>query len=308
MKEKLMYRGTSNKKDRKSFSGNIKWFTTNKDYADEFTNVDIKNNITYKVDVDVDNLNIYDCGVTDYPVYNIMRPMKPYQISTFMQNMVKDLNLDEKSLKSLINEVKEDNLLDDRGEFKMKLYTIVRSDAFANMLKSKGYDGVKTIEFGNECYGIFNDNDINILKEDYDIIIRDKRKKLIKEEIDDEPEIYKGYSDDVIEDDTMELTEDIIKNDEILSTLYKLTHIKNNNGNDASYCFLEEICNIYSLDEDTVKDIALKNGYKLMKVFPNETVDGGILIADKNCSAQHIKTDYLKFYGVEAEVEEYKGE
>ena len=135
------------------------------------------------------------------------------------------------------------------------------------------------------------------------IIIRDKRKNHLKE--DDDISTFEGP--EVEEDDTYE-DEDIIKNKEILSTLYKLTHIKNVNGNDASYCFLEEISNIYGLDEDTIKDIALNNGYKLMKVSPGETIDGGLLIADKNCSAQHIKTDYQKFYGTEVEVEEYKGE
>lgn len=143
------------------------------------------------------------------------------------------------------------------------------------------------------------------------IIIKDKRKKLFEQDdeidynIDDDISTLQGP--EVEEDDTYE-DEDIIKNKEILSTLYKLTHIKNENGNDASYCFLEEISNIYGLDEDTIKEIALQNGYKLMRVFPNENVDGGILIADKNCSAQHIKTDYLKFYGVETDVQEYKGE
>ena len=140
-----------------------------------------------------------------------------------------------------------------------------------------------------------------------DIIIRDKRKNHLKENdnIDDDISTFEGP--EVEEDDTV-YDEDIIKNEEILSTLYKMTHIKNVNGNDASYCFLEEISNIYGLDEDTIKDIALNNGYKLMKVFPGETIDGGLLIADKNCSAQHIKTDYQKFYGTEVEVEEYKGE
>lgn len=147
------------------------------------------------------------------------------------------------------------------------------------------------------------------LKED--LIIRDKRKNRLEEDdeidynIDDNIDTFEGP--EVEEDDTFE-DENIIKNEEILSTLYKMTHIKNINGNDASYCFLEEISNIYGLDEDTIKDIALKNGYKLMKVSPGETIDGGILIADKNCSAQHIKTDYQKFYGTEVEVEEYKGE
>jgi len=140
-----------------------------------------------------------------------------------------------------------------------------------------------------------------------DIIIRDKRKNHLKENdnINDDISTFEGP--EVEEDDTV-YDEDIIKNEEILSTLYKMTHIKNVDGNDASYCFLEEISNIYGLDEDTIKDIALNNGYKLMKVSPGETIDGGLLIADKNCSAQHIKTDYMKFYGTEVEVEEYKGE
>ena len=317
MKEKLMYRGASKIPNRKSFRGNIKWFTTNKEYADSFAKYNmlyangLDASMTYTVDIDTDNLKLYDCGVTDFPLYNIMRPMKPYQISTFMEEMVKGLRIDENTLKTLVNKVVDEYTnkgFTDREIFKLKLWNVVKTDTFASLVKSRGYDGVITNEFGNECYGIFDDKNIKILDEA--IIIRDKRK--LFEEVDDplldDPDDISTFEGPEVEEDDTYEDENLIKNEEILSTLYKYTHIKNKDSEDASYCFLEEICNIYGLDEDEMKDIALSNGYKLMKVFPNENVDGGLLIADKNCSAQHIKTDYLKFYGVEAEVEEYKGE
>ena len=115
---------------------------------------------------------------------------------------------------------------------------------------------------------------------------------------------------DIMIDDTIDDSEpDLSRNTEILSLIYKQTHIKNINGNNLpSYCFVDEIMNVYGLSQDEVVKIALDNNYKIMKVFPNETVDGGLLIADKQCSAQHIETDYEKFYGVEVDVEDYKGE
>lgn len=138
-------------------------------------------------------------------------------------------------------------------------------------------------------------------KYDLDILFNDKD---LLEEL-----IYEDESEEeVIEDDTVEeVDDDINENEEILSTLNKLTHITNESGQKVgSYCFVEEIMNIYGLSQEEVIDIAKHNGYKIMKVFPNEQVDGGFIIADKECSGSHIKDDYLKFYGVEAEVKELK--
>ena len=116
-------------------------------------------------------------------------------------------------------------------------------------------------------------------KYDLDILFNDK--DLLEELIfEDESE------EEVIEDDTVEeIDDDINENEEILSTLNKLTHITNESGQKVgSYCFVEEIMNIYGLSQEEVIDIAKHNGYKIMKVFPNEQVDGGLIIADKSCS------------------------
>lgn len=131
--------------------------------------------------------------------------------------------------------------------------------------------------------------------------INEINKRLFEDEVVKDEEIE--YEVDDLEDESTDFSD----NEIILKTIYKLTHIKNEDGEYVgSYCFLEEVANIYALDEDEVKKIALDNGYKIIKVFPNEQVDGGLIIADKSCSDSHIKDDYLKFYGVEAEVEELK--
>lgn len=320
LKEKKMYRGATNLPDRTSFRGYTKWFTTNKDYADSFAQHNwiykdgSQDSKTYVVDVDTDNLNIYDCGVTDYPVYSIRRPIKPYQLSPLMVEMVKGLGLDEKGAYDLVDkviqEIKQDDkykLYNDEAIFKLKLWQIVKSKVFADLVKSKGYDGVRTVEFNNECYGIFNDKDITILTEDLIVRYKGKNKKL---EEDDDIVLQDEQEDDIMIDDTVENDKplDLSRSTEILSLMYKKTHYKNERGETMpSYCFADEIMNVYGLSQEEVIDIALKNNYKIMKVFPNEIIDGGILIADKGCSSSQIKNDYAKFYDVEADVEDYKG-
>ena len=77
-----------------------------------------------------------------------------------MEEMVKGLRIDENNLKTLVNKVVEEYTnkgFTDREIFKLKLWNVVKTDTFASLVKSRGYDGVKTIEYGNECYGIFED-------------------------------------------------------------------------------------------------------------------------------------------------------
>lgn len=156
-----------------------------------------------------------------------------------------------------------------------------------------------------------NSNRIDETNLNEDLIVRYKGKNKNKKlEEDDDVVLQDEQEDDIMIDDTVENDKplDLSRNTEILSLIYKQTHIRNDKGGVMpSYCFVDEIMNVYGLSQERVVDIALKNNYKIMKVFPNETVDGGLLIADKGCSSSHIKTDYEKFYGVEVEVEDYKG-
>ena len=191
----------------------------------------------------------------------------------------------------------------------------------ASVLNSINGTDIITLQSSNQIKLITNrkptsSNNIDeVLTEgmrDYNIIVR-KKKHPIVEEDESAVDVIQDEIDsdnDIMIDDTIDDSEpDLSRNTEILSLIYKQTHIKNINGNNLpSYCFVDEIMNVYGLSQEEVVKIALDNNYKIMKVFPNETVDDGLLIADKQCSAQHIETDYEKFYGVEVDVEDYKGE
>lgn len=100
-----------------------------------------------------------------------------------------------------------------------------------------------------------------------------------------------------------------VNEQDVAKTIYKLCHIKDVDDNDApSYCFLHEITDIYGITDDEALNIARKYGYNIIKVFSNEEIDGSLLVADKECSIDQIKDDYIKFFGVEVEIEKLKDE
>lgn len=107
-----------------------------------------------------------------------------------------------------------------------------------------------------------------------------------------------------IEDDVVDdvADEDI---NVILDTIYSLSHIRDIEGKDTpSYCFAHDITDIFGLSDEEVKDIALQNGYNVFNIQPNAEIDGGLIIADKDCSKDLIVKDYEKFFGVDIDIED----
>ena len=92
----------------------------------------------------------------------------------------------------------------------------------------------------------------------------------------------------------------------ILKTIDKLCHIKDVDDNTIpSYCFLHEITDTFDISEDEAMKIAYDNGYTIIEVLPNDEIDGTLLIADNDCSIEQIQDDYIKFFGVEIEAQEF---
>ena len=98
-----------------------------------------------------------------------------------------------------------------------------------------------------------------------------------------------------------------MEKEEFNKLLYDLTHLKDEDGNDTPYfCFATDVLTEAGLNSDlTEEDIAIsaaEQGYHIFKVFPGETMVGGlVIVADKN-SAEPIKKMYDEFYGEAPEI------
>ena len=147
----VCYRNTVDK-DRSGFGGIIKWFTAEESYADKY-NI-CGNNITYKCYLNCKN--IFDCGNTDGRIYNL-NPARLSLTKEFL-NLLNKLDLTEQ----LFVKIFKDEITSPEA-YKLKIFSIVRTDKFANLVKRSGYDCIKTFEEGNLCYGVFNNNDIKLI-------------------------------------------------------------------------------------------------------------------------------------------------
>lgn len=149
----VVYRGTVSKSERKQFLGSIKWFTSSKAYANKY-NLS-SNSQTYECYLNCSK--ILDCGDTDGRIFNL-NPIKISLTDNFKRILSK-LNLTEQLF---VNTFKQE--LKDRESYTWHIYTIVRTDKFADIVKRSGYDCIHTIEEGNnDCYGVLYDNEIKLV-------------------------------------------------------------------------------------------------------------------------------------------------
>ena len=140
----VVYRGTVSQNERNYFSGNAKWFTSNKDYADKY-NVG-ENKTTYECYLNC--TNVFDCGNTDGRLFNL-NPTKLSLTNDFLA-ILHRLNLTEQLfVKKFEQELK------DKSSYTWHIYTVVRTDKFIDLVRRSGYDCIHTIEEGdNDCYGV----------------------------------------------------------------------------------------------------------------------------------------------------------
>lgn len=156
----LVYHGTAEDfKGSNSFRSIINWFSASKKYSDQFA--DLKGKNTGKM---------YECylnckkplyiGNTSVPCY-LPYPIKPYRFSLNSLKLIDKLHLSEDEARELFNKVA--NEFDEKSDgLRMHLHVVTRSKLFADLVKSKGYDSIITIEEGATCIGVFNSNDIKL--------------------------------------------------------------------------------------------------------------------------------------------------
>ena len=174
----IYYHGSS-QKDLTKLTSPINWITTDKQYA-EYYALSL-NDVAYVYTCEANLDNVFDAGRTGDNVFALMPITKPYKMSVEMKRVADKLNLTEEQTYKLIEDAIEE--YPQQNEYRTKISTVVRSNAFKKLLQSKGYTSIHTIEYNKpygrycDCYGILDSNDVKITSSEevtYDAKLNDK--------------------------------------------------------------------------------------------------------------------------------------
>ena len=158
-----LYHGSGDKFS--NFNKEINWLTTSYDYAKYYALSLRDEGYIYKCNVSLTNL--FDLDKTGYRVYDLLPITKPFKVSQKFLNAIKSLNLSSDEISKLLDDVTNEWSLDANG-YKMLCSTVARSKAFKKILQSKGYNGIKAVEYCVptsqyvDTYGLYNASDITI--------------------------------------------------------------------------------------------------------------------------------------------------
>lgn len=100
----------------------------------------------------------------------------------------------------------------------------------------------------------------------------------------------------------------IMKNKDLLELIHKHTHLKDEDGEDVPFfTFVRDIVDTVDFDmsEEQIAEVALENGYKVYKAFPEETMIGGLILCAEGCLKDAIDKMYQEFYGEVPTIEEW---
>lgn len=96
-----------------------------------------------------------------------------------------------------------------------------------------------------------------------------------------------------------------ISEKDILDIIFELTHLKDEEGNDVPhFCFASDLVMDLDAKEEEIATIAAKNGYKIYKVFPGETMQGGLVLIAEGATIEPVEIMYKEFYGEVPEIDE----
>lgn len=174
----LYYHGSSQKGLTKLTSP-INWITEDKEYAKYYALALSDTAYIYTCEADLDN--VFDVGNTGLNVFALLPMTKPYKLSVEFANIYHKLNISNESARKLVEDALKE--YPQNNEYRTKISTIVRSEAFKKLLQEKGYTSIHTIEYNVpysrycDCYGILDSNDVKILSSEevtYDAKLNDK--------------------------------------------------------------------------------------------------------------------------------------
>ena len=155
-----VYHGSPFEFEEKKFKSYTNWFSESEEYSKNY-------GVTKEYYLNCKNY--FDCGNTDKFAFNSLKAVKPYICNSEWRKIITDLNLSAneqiKLYKDVIQEKLDAKVIDKQDDadlylYKIRLYSIVNTKAFAELVKSRGYDSIKTLEDGKVCYGVFNSNQV----------------------------------------------------------------------------------------------------------------------------------------------------
>jgi hypothetical protein len=97
-------------------------------------------------------------------------------------------------------------------------------------------------------------------------------------------------------------------NKDLLKLIHQHTHLKDEDGEDVPFfCFVRDIVDTVDFDmsEEQIAQVALDNGYRVYKAFPEETMVGGLILCAEGCFKEAIDKMYQEFYGEVPTIEEW---
>jgi hypothetical protein len=157
----VVYHGTTKRFENEVFNSSINWFSSNPDYVRQFATLSRDNKegghdyLCY-----LNALNLFDCGLTDESIFVLAPITTPYTFSRRFKQIVDKLNIDDKIIREVIDEVAKFYKQSNKG-YAMKIHLLTRSNQFKELLVKQGYDGMRCIEQGNSVtFGMFNANQI----------------------------------------------------------------------------------------------------------------------------------------------------
>ncbi len=154
--ERTLYHGSS--KEITTFDKPINWVTSDKEYAREFALFAAETGYLYRVDARISN--VLDCGGTDGPCYGLL-PVQPYSFSPSLSRVCDAIGIDDGAMRDALSSAAEE-YAEPMDGYRMRLHTLIRSEAFAELIKSLGYRCVHCIEGGHETYGMLYPEDLKI--------------------------------------------------------------------------------------------------------------------------------------------------
>lgn len=155
-----VYHGSPFEFEEKKFKSYTNWFSESEEYSKNY-------GVTKEYYLNCKNY--FDCGNTDKFAFNSLKAVKPYICNSEWRKIITDLNLSAneqiKLYKDVLQEKIDAKVIDKQDDadlylYKIRLYSIVNTKAFAELVKSRGYDSIKTLEDGKVCYGVFNSNQV----------------------------------------------------------------------------------------------------------------------------------------------------
>lgn len=162
----VCYHGTIG--DFKEFNSPINWFALSTNYSNQFANFRGVNGQQKTYEVYLNCKKFFNCGDTNSPVF-MNNSFKP-TLSPIISKLFSKLGLEGEEALGFIDKVVEErdkegyiNIDKEKYKKEMDVHIVTRTKVFKDLVQSKGYDSLTTIEEGYRCFGVFNANDIKYI-------------------------------------------------------------------------------------------------------------------------------------------------